>query len=121
MKDRKTRPVKFIKTTVKEFLGLSSEENEEVERLLQESMEKDSMGTPHKSISVPTEQQEEFDLYLETLLLRLGEAAPINYSEFSRRVVTDSDVLDKSDLSEFLSREARKTAKTKYLVVPFPA
>lgn len=71
------------------------------------------MATPHKSIFVPEDQKAEFDLYLESLLVKLG----LNYSELSRRVVLDGEVLAQSDLSNYLSKEARKTAEAKYLIV----
>lgn len=75
------------------------------------------MGTPHKSVSVPEEDREEFDNKLQNLLEQIGNGSPMNYSEFSRLVVTGSRLLNLDDLPNFTAMEARKTAKSKYLVV----
>ena len=77
----------------------------------------EQMGTPHKSVSVPEEDREEFDNKLQNLLEQIGNGSPMNYSEFSRLVVTSSRLLSLDDLPNFTAMEARKTAKSKYLVV----
>jgi hypothetical protein len=87
-----------------------------IEYSLDEQEEK-QMGTPHKSVSVPEEDKEEFDNKLQNLLEQIGNGSPMNYSEFSRLVVTGSRLLNLDDLPNFTAMEARKTAKSKYLVV----
>ena len=77
----------------------------------------EQMGTPHKSVSVPEEDKEEFDSRLQDLLGKIGNGSPMNYSEFSRLVVLNSRLLELNQLPEFTAMESRKTAKSKYLVV----
>ena len=71
------------------------------------------MSQPHKSIFVAKEERENFDADLDEVL----EFMDMNYSQFSRAVVMDSDLLEQSDLSAYMSREARKADKYKYLVL----
>jgi hypothetical protein len=87
-----------------------------IEDSLEEQKEK-QMGTPHKSVSVPEEDKEEFDSKLQDLLEKIGNGSPMNYSEFSRLVVLNSRLLELNQLPEFTAMESRKTAKSKYLVV----
>lgn len=71
------------------------------------------MATPHKSVSVPEYERKEFDLSLAGILAHLD----MSYSEFSREVVLRSVVLQKNELSSYMSRESRKADDYKYLVL----
>ena len=68
-----------------------------IEDSLDEQKEK-QMGTPHKSVSVPEDDKEEFDSKLEDLLEKIGNGSPMNYSEFSRIVVSNSRLLELDQL-----------------------
>lgn len=71
------------------------------------------MSAPYKSVFVQDDNKDAFDYSLDMVLNYFN----MNFSEFVRAAVLNGQMLSKDNLSQFMSREARKSGNYRYLVL----
>jgi hypothetical protein len=71
------------------------------------------MAKKIQPVSVPEELYDEFIEHRDSLMKITG----LNFSEICRKIIMQGDVLHKDELSEFYSRESKKTTDHTYLVI----